>query len=145
MVYKPQQGRMSRTGAVVGFFLIGFYAAYKWYYWALFQQTWFGSATYPIGIIGALALLVLLLWQGYTIAFIRPRSSEFLIDLDGELRKVVWPKTQPLFDPKTEAWGHTYVVIAAAAIFAAIIALIDVLLMYGVTDMLFGRLLFRIA
>ena len=143
MTYKPQQGRLARTGALACFLLIGFYAAYKWYQWSFLQEPWFGKGTIYVGIIGALGLLGALCWLGYSVAFVKPRPSEFLIDLDGELRKVVWPKTQPLFDPKTEAWGHTYVVIVAAAIFAALIALIDILLMYGVTEMLFHRLLFK--
>ena len=140
-MYKADQGRASRISALVAILLIGFYAGVKWYYWMQLFRDSLQDSVYWVGLAGAMALVLLSAWFGMKIAFMGERSGEFLIDMDGELRKVVWPTLQPLFDPKTEAWGHTYVVIVCSIVFTILIFLIDLFLQYSVSIFLFKMLL----
>ena len=55
---------------------------------------------------------------------------------------MVWPTTAPLFDPKAEAWGSTYVVIVCTAMFTVFIWLADLFLHFGITEFLFAKILF---
>jgi preprotein translocase subunit SecE len=48
----------------------------------------------------------------------------------------------PLFDPKTEAWGSTYVVIVCSILFTIFIWVTDVVLQLVITQGLFQGLLF---
>ena len=141
-MYKADQGRTSRIGALATMLLIGFYAGVKCYYWVqLFHDALKDSMAW-VGVAGAIALVGVSGVIGLKIAFFWPRSGDFLIDMDAELRRVVWPALQPLFDPKTEAWGHTYVVIVCTIIFTILMFFIDLALRYGVSVFLFDKLLF---
>jgi preprotein translocase subunit SecE len=141
-VYKAGQGMPSRYGAMIIGALIAFYASFSWFRW------------HPLGPVGttggfgidtviALILLVGVLGLFTWLIFKKPASSDYLIDMDDELRKVVWPHVMPLFDPKTEAWGSTYVVIVCAVLFTAFIWLVDIFLQYTITYGLFQSVLFR--
>jgi len=48
----------------------------------------------------------------------------------------------PLFDPKTEAWGSTYVVIVCAGFFTVLLWLLDVGLEFTIRRGLFDAILF---
>jgi preprotein translocase subunit SecE len=76
------------------------------------------------------------------VALLNPRSCDFLIETDGELRKVVWPETTPVFSPRAEAWGATFVVIITVAVFGAFIWVVDTvlgwILQQGLFPLLFG-------
>lgn len=137
-VYKAGQGMPSRIGTMIVGVLIAFYASHSWFRWhPLVAATGinidFGIAAFLlVGICGFFGWL----------AFKSPKSSDYLIDMDDELRKVVWPSALPLFDPKTEAWGSTYVVIVCAIIFTIFIWVVDMVLQYAITDVLFQTILF---
>jgi preprotein translocase SecE subunit len=100
-----------------------------------------GTGTIDMAVAGVLLVGIagLFVWM----VFKRPGSADYLIDMDDELRKVVWPSVLPLFDPKTEAWGSTYVVIVCAILFTAFIWLVDLFLQYTITYGLFQSILFR--
>ncbi|MDR3211850.1 MAG: preprotein translocase subunit SecE [Planctomycetota bacterium] len=125
-------------------FLIAVYASVSWYGWlrplgVTTRSQYFLSAGFLGAIILLLAVALLFAW----LTFRSPRSSDYLIDMDDELRKVVWPSVMPLFDAKTEAWGSTYVVIICAIIFTIFVWLVDLFLQYTVSYGLFQNILFR--
>lgn len=142
-MYKAGQGMPSRTGALLIGLLIAVYASISWYTWLrpLGADTRFAQFVNP-GFIGALVLLVGVTGLFAYLAFRSPGSSDYLIDMDDELRKVVWPSVMPLFDPKTEAWGSTYVVIVCSIFFTIFIWLVDLFLQLTISWGLFRNLLF---
>ena len=133
----------SRVGAVVVGIMVAAYAAMSWFAWQrpLAASSRFEAFVNP-GFIGAVVLLlgvsILFAW----LALRSPRTCEYLIGMDDELRKVVWPATMPLFDPKTEAWGSTYVVIVCSVIFTIFIYATDWILQYVISYGLFQSLIF---
>ena len=132
-MHKPDQGRATRA-VTFGLFLAGgLYMGFCWYYWQSGHPT--------AALVGAVVLAAAVFTGGWFTVFKKEKTSEFLIDLDGELRKVVWPPVQPLFDPKTEAWGSTYVVIACTVVFTALIAALDIVLQIGIQGFLIRHLL----
>lgn len=127
-MYKAGQGMPSRIGAMIVGALIAFYASSSWFRWhpiaAVGSSGSLSSADFIVSLVLLIGVLILFGW----LAFKSPKSSDYLIDMDDELRKVVWPGVMPLFDPKTEAWGSTYVVIVCAIIFTIFIWVADMLL-----------------
>lgn len=121
-VHKPGQGMGSRIGILVLIVLFGMYSAYSWYAAYYNELAAHGGA---VSLVGGVVLLLGFAGLAAYTALWNPKSVEFLIDMDIELRKVVWPETQPVFDPKAEAWGATYVVIITVIVFACFIALVD--------------------
>ena len=141
-MYKAGQGMASRVGAMVVGILIAAYASLSWYRWHPFAAgASAGIGSIDLGIAGVLLLGIAACFAWFV--FKRPASSDYLIDMDDELRKVVWPSVLPLFDPKTEAWGSTYVVIVCAVLFTVFIWLVDLFLQYTITYGLFQSILFR--
>ncbi len=130
----------SRIGAMVVGILIAAYASFSWYRWNPFSGFSSGGVI-DLSVAGVLlvGLAAVFAWA----VFKRPGSADYLIDMDDELRKVVWPSVMPLFDPKTEAWGSTYVVIVCAILFTIFIWLVDIFLQYTITYGLFQSILFR--
>ncbi len=117
--------------------IVGFYAGYSWYYFchADMEASAVEEKVYMIlRLAGTLLLLLGSGVLGYLLAMVRPSSSDYLIDMDVELRKVVWPSIQPLFDPKAEAWGSTYIVIACTVIITVYIWIVDSVLDFSITQ-----------
>jgi preprotein translocase subunit SecE len=61
----------------------------------------------------------------YLVAFANARIGEYLITVEGELRKVYWPKMKPWFSRTTELWGSAYVVVAVVVILSIFIYVVD--------------------
>jgi len=136
-VYKKGQGFASRIGVVGLGLLVGLYAGHSWYYWPSIYPsaaTTIAERVLSTAFIGAILLLLGTTAGGVYVALFQPMSSDYLIDMDTELRKVVWPAVMPLFDPKTEAWGSTYVVIACTVILTVFIWLIDLGMDFTITQ-----------
>jgi preprotein translocase subunit SecE len=133
----------SRIGAMIVGLLIAAYAGLSWFSWLrpLSAATRFEAYVNP-GFIGSLVLLVGVCGLSAWLSFRSAKASDYLIDMDDELRKVVWPAVLPLFSPQTEAWGSTYVVIVCSVMFTVFIWVADVLLQLIVTRGLFQSLLF---
>lgn len=142
LVYKAGQGMPSRIGAAVLGVLIAAYAAVSWFRWHPLSEVSRSSSAFSVDLGISMVVLIgvglLFVW----LCFRRPGSSDYLIDMDDELRKVVWPSLFPLFDSKTEAWGSTYVVIVCAILFTIFIWVVDIVFQYVITYGLFGKILF---
>ena len=137
---------MSRYGAVALAVMIAVYAAFCWWYWQVgsSSEMTMGNVqalTNARGIVGAVILLAGITGCGVWLAFFHEVAGEFLIDVDTELRKVVWPEVLPLFDPKTSAWGSTYVVIITTIILTVYIGVVDRVLSWVLTEHLLRKLL----
>ncbi len=128
--YKPREGYATRLGGMVVLSAFVAFACYRWYYgWSAIHDLigrffrpiglaflvdwvdaspWYGEA---IGFGGAILTGTIGFLVSYYYIYAKPRTAEFLIRTDGELRKVTWPKYEPWFKPDTEVWGATYVVL----------------------------------
>ena len=142
-MYKEGQGIPSRVGALIVGFLVAGYAGLSWFGWLrpVSPASRFDACVNP-AFVGALILLAGVVVLSAWLAFRSAKAADYLIDMDDELRKVVWPAVTPLFDPKTEAWGSTYVVIVCSILFTIFIWVTDLLLQLLVTRGLFQSLLF---
>ena len=137
-MYKKGQGTLSRIGVLIISVLVAIYGGRSWYYWPLLfrDATGFVDRVLSPGFIGGVFLFVGILAGGIYLVLFHPLTSDYLIDMGAELRKVVWPPVVPLFDPKTEAWGSTYVVIACTVILSIFIWLVDSALDFAITRQL---------
>ncbi|MCD8350268.1 MAG: preprotein translocase subunit SecE [Planctomycetaceae bacterium] len=141
-MYKAGQGMPSRIGTMLVGVLIAAYTSYSWFRWHPFSPVGRSTSAFSVDLVVSLVLLVGVAILFAWLCFRSPKSADYLIDMDDELRKVVWPSVMPLFDPKTEAWGSTYVVIVCAILFTIFIWLVDLILQYVITYGLFGKILF---
>lgn len=127
-VYKEGQGRITRIGAMCLSVLLGLYAGSCWYRWQFDIESARGvTADFLLNgaFIGAVVIFLGVCLLGLRLAFKSEKTSDFLIDVDVELNKVVWPEMFPLFDPKAEAWGATYVVIVTTIVMTIYIGIAD--------------------
>ena len=65
----------------------------------------------PVMLVGGLII--------YWLTYIRPKSVEFLIAVEGEMHKVNWSS-------RREVFGSTWVVIAISVIIAAVLFFVDI-------------------
>lgn len=118
--YKPGQGYWTRIMSAIGFGAVAAYAA-QWAY--LESASWFDSvSSEQLGLYqGGSALLVVLIaaFFIYWLIYLKPKTSEFLIATEGEMRKVNW-------STRKEIIGSTWVVIAISAIIAIILLVTDI-------------------
>lgn len=127
-LYKKGQGNASRMGAFALMVLVGAFAGYSWHGWcdvALSRTGRMGEIVPVLGMAGALILFLVTALLAVWVSFLSPRTGEYLLEMDLELRKVVWPSVKPPFDPKAEAWGSTYVVIVLTILLTVYLGLID--------------------
>jgi preprotein translocase subunit SecE len=134
-LYKWPQGRVVRyVAAAVLLSFVGF-AAYRFYAWksdvvpSFMSGAKLGNLSVSVGVLGAMLLSAVGSVIAYLLVFANPRVSEHLIAVEGELRKVYWPKMKPWFSRQTELWGSTYVVIAVVVIFSLFIFVVDTFLL----------------
>lgn len=142
-LYKWPQGRVVRyvAAAVVHSFVD--YAAYKFYAWkGDVTPDWMAAAkvgdlALSVGVIGAILLVLAGSVGTYLVIFANAKVGEYLIAVEGELRKVYWPKMKPWFSRQTELWGSTYVVIAVVVILSLFIYVVDNLLLNYTVGLIF--------
>lgn len=139
-VYRPGEGRLGRLGALAVIIMFGAFASYRWHLQASAWTRWLpliGQYQVNWGELGAGILLVGVTLLGYRLCFVRPKSSDFLIETEIELRKVRWPAWKPLFKASTELWGSAYVVIIVVAALATFVGVVDLLLHLGANRIFF--------
>ncbi len=142
-VYRPGEGRVSRLASLVAILAMGAFSAYRWHLWAEEKAlaAWLpriGSHQITWAEVGAGVLVVVFALIGYRICFVHPGRSDFLIEVEIELRKVTWPQWKPVFRAQTELWGSTYVVILVIAAIALFIGVVDFALKFA-ADAVFLR------
>ena len=130
-VYRPGDGKITRTVFLSVLMILGVYSAYSWYNWREASWTYLPSlGTHQLtwGEVGAGLILVAFMVGSYLVCFANRKAGDFLIETEIEMRKVTWPTWKPWLSPKTELWGATYVVIVLMLVIAGFIALVDVAL-----------------
>jgi preprotein translocase subunit SecE len=111
-IYKRNQGKYTRVITAVAVLVLTAWGSYSLSQWL----SSFGVGTYvrfgiPLAITMAVATLVLWLVN-------RPRTADFLIATEGEMKKVSWSS-------RKEVIGSTKVVIVTTFILAAILFIVD--------------------
>jgi len=111
-IYKPGQGKWVRWGTVAGLGIIAAFGAY-----------WIGAqelAEYNPAIQAAGAVIWFLLWALGTFWVVNsPKLAEFMILIEGEMRKVAWPS-------RRETISSTKVVIVLTLILGLLLFLVDI-------------------
>lgn len=112
-IYKPTQGKTTRLATAISAVVIGAWGCYK-----LIEDIGPDAGAYiQYGVPAVLLVLLagLMFWLVN-----RPKSADFLIATETEMKKVSWSS-------RKEVIGSTKVVIVTTFILAAILFLIDVL------------------
>ena len=93
-VYRPGEGRWARLAALVAILAMGAFSAYRWHLWAG-TKAWNAGLLPAVGVhqltwseVGAGILVVLFALFAYRTCFAKPKTSDFLIETEIELRKV---------------------------------------------------------
>lgn len=116
--YKPEQGRYTRTGTVVGGGAIA-----SWGAWYLYEQLqvfegdegWRLLITVGIPLLFAVAVFAV----AWYFSFVSTSSSDFMIATEGEMKKVSWSS-------KREITGSTKVVILFTFFLAVYLFVVDI-------------------
>ena len=119
-VYKPGQGYWTRVGTAVGIAIFGLTGAL--WVWGELETLRIGDLE-PVIVQASAAGVIILLTAllAYYLVGLKPKTNEFLISVDQEMKKVNWSS-------RREIVGSTWVVIIIAASLAVIIYTIDLLL-----------------
>jgi len=143
-VHKPGEGTITRLSLFAVATTFGLYSAHCWYYnWTAVRNFLIKNFLDPVGagfllnwslelgpakavsLIGSMVLLLGGLLAAYYFLYVHVKTSEFLVQTDGELRKVTWPKVVPWFKPETQVWGATYVVLLVVVFLAVYVFAVD--------------------
>lgn len=119
-IYKPGQGYWTRMMSAVGAGVLVVAAAqWVWAQLSLVQQDWaiFLQAGAALAIFVLFGLLIYR-WVGA-----KPRTCDFLIATEGEMKKVNWPSQK-------EVIGATWVVIACVVLLTLLLFLSDLLFFF---------------
>jgi len=117
--YKPEQGRMVRTGSFLGVGVLVLWGAYYLYQrLEVFEgdQFWNLLVTYGIPLLAAVVAGAV----AWLVVYGRRSSGDFIIATEGEMKKVSWSS-------KREIIGATRVVIFFTVLLAAALFGIDLL------------------
>jgi preprotein translocase subunit SecE len=142
-VYKPGEGTVTRLGLFVTLAAFLLYACQRWFYhWTFFRDLlgrwlealqWRGLVDWAylptvqrsiswggVAVLGFGGGLIL-----YYYLYVKPKSAEFLVQTDLELKKVTWPRITPWFKIETPVWGATYVVLIVVVLLALYVFGVD--------------------
>jgi len=132
-VYKKGQGAKSRLvagitlAAFIGFGCYALWGALRGYMTSTLAV---GSVSVPFSLLIPAALFVVLELLALYILN-RPRMADFLINTEGELRKVAWPS-------RDDVMRQTMVVIATVVVLTIIIFVFDIIFSKVMTQVLPG-------
>jgi len=121
-VYKPGQGYYTRAGTVIGTSLIGLLAIlWMWKYLKAFRIEGVNELYVAAG--GAIVIGGLLTAVVYYLVFVKPRTVDFLIATEGEMKKVNW-------STRREVIGSTTAVIVTAIVLAVFCYALELLFVW---------------
>jgi preprotein translocase subunit SecE len=127
---KPRQGTWARISAYVGVGAMALFAGVAFFGIPAYTSAWFGGqfGIWQIELFGKLftlrpiffpaAALFLGALIGFHLFVNRPKATEFLIETQGEMRKVSWPA-------RKEWIGSTMVVLVLVAILSTFLFFVD--------------------
>lgn len=117
-IYKKGQGNQARAITALAAVAIAVFGVVE-SKGMFMASTWTASIPFFIAIAVMLGIAV----AGIYLSLINPRTSEFLIETQAELKKVAWP-------PKSEVKGSTLVVVATVVLLGAFLYVVDFVLAY---------------
>ena len=145
--HRINDGRLVRRGSFLSLIGLVLFGCYSWFHWQkgwkahLWEATdWkinlnlmvveFGDkgVILHLDALGAMILFLAGFAGAFYTVYVSPKSANFLIETEAELRKVTWPDYKPWFRMDTEIWGSSYVVIFLLCMLAVVIAIWDWLL-----------------
>jgi preprotein translocase SecE subunit len=109
-VYKPGQGYYTRMGTVVGVSIVSLLGIlWMWEY----MKAWKVGGVNPLYVATAGAIVIggIVTYLMYYLVFVKPKSVDFLIATEGEMKKVNW-------STRREVVGSTAAVIVTAIVIA---------------------------
>jgi preprotein translocase subunit SecE len=126
-IHRKEQGKIVRLSSFglllvmslfVYFGLERFLNAYD-----LREPVYFSLAAYEVTLPRILSLVCagVLLWFAWRWTHVKPRAVDFLVDVEGEMRKVVWPYNSEgrTFGEKTKELRTSSIVVVGVVIFLA--------------------------
>ena len=119
-MYKWPQGRIVRIVCLLLTVMVAFDLAYNGAYGPLTAGE--GTKQLVVGIVFSVLAFAALV-SGLVAAGFHPRAVDFLIEVEQEMTKVEWPKTDSL-------WKSTIVIAIAIVVLTSIIFGIDALLLW---------------
>lgn len=116
-IYKPGQGYYTRMGTVLAVSLLGLLGmVWLWDYAMLLPMGGVNHVYVAAGVCILVGSIVTALT--YWLVYLKPKSSDFLIATEGEVKKVNWSTPR-------EIWGSTGVVIATMVFLTLVVFLVD--------------------
>jgi len=116
-IYKAGQGYYTRLGTVLAVALLGLLGmVWLWDYAARIPL---GSLN-PVYVAAGTCILIgaILTAIAYWVIYLHPRTSDFLIATEGEVKKVNWSTPR-------EIWGSTAVVISTMVLLTILVFVVD--------------------
>lgn len=117
-VYKKGQGMITRSVAGCLVFAFALFGCYSLYEYPAQEGTWWGMSLISVealdidmnwGFVVSTLVALALGVADYTFVFNHPKSADFLIEVEAELKKVSWPA-------KHEYLNSSFVVILSVVI-----------------------------
>ena len=120
--YKPEQGRKTRIGTMIGFGLLVLWGAY--FVWEQLR-VYEGDEGWRLLITPGIPILFFVVVGGalWWVTFSHRRASDFMIATEGEMKKVNW-------STRREVIGSTKVVILFTVLIAVYLFVIDLVFQY---------------
>jgi len=138
--YRPLDGWLVRRLFFVLMVAFGGFSAFRIYIWSKAWTRWLPIVSGHVlnwGEVTGTVVMVAFFLFAYYLMFLNHRSTDFLVEIEGELRKVSWPEFKPIGSPKAELWGSTYVVIGVVIVMAIYIGLVDSVFNFIATALFF--------
>lgn len=112
-VYKPGQGYYTRTLTAIGAATLVFASvAWLWGRLEVLAEPFYWQVGVAVVLIGGLGSLI---WYMVN----KPRTADFMIATEAEMKKVNWPT-------KREIVGSTWIVICGVFLMAALLFVVDI-------------------
>jgi preprotein translocase SecE subunit len=117
-VYKPGQGYYTRMGTVIGVAVVTLLAI-DWLWTPMKNIRIAGVPEIYVATAGAVLLGGIVTYLTYMLVFTKPKTVDFLVATEGEMKKVNW-------STKREVIGSTNAVILTAVVIAVFCYVIDI-------------------
>lgn len=136
--YKPGQGTLTRWSAFALIALMVFFGSHSLYAFVAVRSDWWMQELFRLpvvdfGVTHGLLVSLLVAAVGCFLAYVlvvnQPRSAEFLIETEGELKKVNWP-------PRHEFLGSSFIVILSVIIISLYLMVVDLVLANTVNQLI---------
>lgn len=136
--YKPGQGMLTRWVAFGLLALLVVFGCNSLYHFVAGRSDWWAMRLFTLPVVdigvtrghlittGIAAVFCFLI---YVLAVNQPKAAEFLIETEGELKKVNWP-------PRHEFLGSSFIVLLSVVFISLYLMVVDLVLTYTVNQLI---------